>query len=137
MRHRGPAGIGKTRLTREFLEEARRRHCGLIVARGMEGVMTPFGALRDPLAALGLPIGEVNEKGRPSESWLSEESFRVATQLFRIAPDQAPGTALVITLEDAHWADAGTLMVLEYLVSCAGETLHNSRPVSSVAASSS
>lgn len=117
----GPAGIGKTRLTREFLQEARRRHCGVIVARGMEGVMTPFGALRGPLAALGLPVPEANEKGRPSESWLSEESFKVATQLFRFAPDQAPGTALVITLEDAHWADAGTLLVLEYLAALNSE----------------
>ena len=99
----GPAGIGKTKLVRAFLNEARGRDCVFVIARGLDGFDLPFGALRAPLAAMGIAASGSDEKiGRTN--WLTEEAVRLAEEVIAAANDETP---IIIVLEDAHWADEG------------------------------
>ncbi|MCJ1679808.1 AAA family ATPase [Streptomyces sp. APSN-46.1] len=130
----GEAGVGKTRLTEEFLCEAGRR--GAIVAVGgcveigAEGLpFAPFStALRnlrrqlpDELAAaaagqedeLARILPELGETPRgPHDEESTARLFELtARMLERLAADRT----LVLVLEDLHWADTSTRHLLAYL----------------------
>ncbi len=135
----GEAGCGKSRLVREFAQEA---------AAG--GALILYGAC-DPLVrrAYG-PVAEVLEQllRRVDGAELVETLGSLGAELLRLLPDLPPGTAqpsapvaadpdterhrlhsavadlvgaagardpLVIVIEDAHWADAPTLLLLRHL----------------------
>ncbi|MEU8778990.1 AAA family ATPase [Streptomyces sp. NPDC048606] len=130
----GEAGVGKTRLTEEFLGEADRRGAVVVVGGcveiGAEGLpFAPFStALRsllrrlpDELAAaaagqegeLARILPELGETPRgPHDEESTARLFELtARMLERLAADRT----VVLVLEDLHWADTSTRHLLAYL----------------------
>ncbi|MFB7467234.1 AAA family ATPase [Streptomyces sp. NPDC056224] len=130
----GEAGVGKTRLTEEFLGEATRR--GAVVAVGgcmeigAEGLpFAPFStALRtlhrqlpgelaaaaagqeDELARILPELGDT-PRGPHDEESTARLFELTARMLERLAADRT----VVLVLEDLHWADTSTRHLLSYL----------------------
>ena len=126
----GEAGIGKSRLVREVDGDARARKLGVIAGRAVPGGASTayrpltealLQALRDRsvpddpdlvpwLPALGGIVphlaGEAHGDAMPTVR--GEAVLRLLRQLARPA-------ALVVVLEDLHWADPDTLALIEYL----------------------
>lgn len=131
----GEAGVGKTRLTEEFLSEADRRGAvvavGGCVEIGAEGLpFAPFStALRtllrrlpeelataaagqeDELARILPELGET-PRGPHDEESTARLFELTARMLERLAADRT----VVLVLEDLHWADTSTRHLLAYLV---------------------
>ncbi|MGW7344809.1 helix-turn-helix transcriptional regulator [Streptomyces sp. NPDC054854] len=130
----GEAGVGKTRLTEEFIGEATRRGAvvavGSCVEIGAEGLpFAPFStALRalhrrlpdelataaagqeDELARILPELGET-PRGPHDEESTARLFELTARMLERLAADRT----LVLVLEDLHWADTSTRHLLAYL----------------------
>ena len=126
----GEAGIGKSRLVREVASEARARDVGVVAGRAVPGgASTPYRplteallqALRDRsvaddrdlapwLPALGAIVPALGGGGH-GDATTAVRGEAVLRLLRRLA---RPG-ALVVVLEDLHWADPDTLAVIEYL----------------------
>lgn len=128
----GEAGIGKSRLLREFGAEVANRadvHVGWCLDLGAS--RTPFGPLtgilrsivarmgadrvRDELGvgveALGMLLPELNPTER---SQTSPDRLRDAiASLIESAAERAPQ---VLVVEDLHWADESTLALLSFLL---------------------
>ncbi|MEX2459507.1 MAG: AAA family ATPase [Actinomycetota bacterium] len=127
----GPAGIGKTRLAHEVLQQARARGYGVAYgsARSGEGRLSyaplidavrmalradPTGTEHIP-AELGIALPDV-AVGAPAGS-----ADRVASRnalfrgMLRFLQERARRTPLVVVLDDLHAADEGTLAALTYL----------------------
>ncbi|GLY74483.1 ATP-binding protein [Actinoallomurus iriomotensis] len=135
----GEAGVGKTRLIREFLDTARRRDGGPRVLIGgclqisSEGLpFAPFSAVLrqlvreigvDGVAALlpgGSPGGLARllpEFGEPDTETATTEArtrlFDHVLLLFERLTEQTPA---VLVIEDAHWAERSTRDLLSYLI---------------------
>ncbi|KJY47040.1 regulatory protein, partial [Streptomyces sp. NRRL S-444] len=130
----GEAGVGKTRLTEEFLCEAARRGAvvavGGCVEIGAEGLpFAPFStALRtlhrrlpgelaaaaagqeDELARILPELGDT-PRGPHDEESTARLFELTARMLERLAADRT----VVLVLEDLHWADTSTRHLLSYL----------------------
>jgi DNA-binding SARP family transcriptional activator len=132
----GPAGIGKTRLTGELAERARRRGATVLTGRCIDlvGAALPYFPLVEALRPLrGTPALE----GLPELSRLLPGSPLLATpgcsacdsqlhlfEAVRTALDRLSATApVVLVLEDLQWADASTLDFLAFLA----HAVHGSR----------
>ena len=134
----GEAGIGKSRLVEELLDEARRRGC-----------RTLFGSCIR-LSAGTLPFGPFIEILRQARQWvdrdarelLAEIGYEFPTPTNRAAPavlnsdpisdtlkrsrffgrvlslvcTMAQSAPLVMVIEDAHWADASSLDLIRFLL---------------------
>ncbi|MGW7103086.1 helix-turn-helix transcriptional regulator [Streptomyces sp. NPDC054838] len=130
----GEAGVGKTRLTEEFLAAADRRGAvvavGGCVEIGAEGLpFAPFStALRslhrrlpDELAAAA--AGQEDELARilpelgdtPRGPHDEESTARLFELTARMLERLAAERTIVLVLEDLHWADASTRHLLAYL----------------------
>ncbi|MFB7782347.1 AAA family ATPase [Streptomyces vinaceus] len=130
----GEAGVGKTRLTEEFVHEAARRGAvvavGGCVEIGAEGLpFAPFStALRtlhrllpgelaaaaagqeDELARILPELGDT-PRGPHDEESTARLFELTARMLERLAADRT----VVLVLEDLHWADTSTRHLLSYL----------------------
>jgi DNA-binding CsgD family transcriptional regulator len=117
----GDPGIGKTRLLDELAEHARR--CGRLVLRGraaeFEGRM-PFGLVADalddvdPAALQGEDLGLVRSlRTGPAEP---VERYRVHRAVCALLEALARPSGLVLILDDMHWADDGSIELVEYLL---------------------
>ncbi len=139
----GEPGIGKTRLVSEFAAEAHSRGASILFGRTRDGLAKPylpfveaFGhclehTTQETLA--GAP-GELSElarlvpeaSDRLGESTYRKDSpaseqfalFKAALSLLRLVSREAP---LVLVLDDLHWADESTLLMLQYLLGGRGE----------------
>jgi tetratricopeptide (TPR) repeat protein len=136
----GEAGIGKTRLAEDALEEARRRGMGTFVGRCLEGETSlPWlplvevldqlvrqlddQALRELLAGAGgevarvLPALRRRLPGLPAPLELPAEHARhvLFTNLRDLVLRLGASRPAVVVLEDVHWADPATLSMLEHL----------------------
>ncbi|MFF3083608.1 AAA family ATPase [Streptomyces nojiriensis] len=130
----GEAGVGKTRLTEEFLCEADRRGAvvavGGCVEIGAEGL--PFAPFSTALRALHrlLPgelaaaaAGQEDELARilpelgdtPRGPHDEESTARLFELTARMLERLAADRTVVLVLEDLHWADASTRHLLSYL----------------------
>jgi DNA-binding SARP family transcriptional activator len=144
----GEAGIGKTRLAREFMAYAGREGATAVAARCYEG---ETGLAYAPVIAIlraALANPESSERvNRLSPLWLSEAA-RLIPELGAARPDlpaptplESPGAQTrfyegirqvllaafagdrpgVILVDDAHWADGASLDLLTYLVRRLGD----------------
>ncbi|MGW5846509.1 helix-turn-helix transcriptional regulator [Streptomyces sp. NPDC055254] len=130
----GEAGVGKTRLTEEFLCEAARR--GAVVAVGgcveIGAVGLPFAPFSTALRTLHrlLPgelaaaaAGQQDELARilpelgdtPRGPHDEESTARLFELTARMLERLAADRTVVLVLEDLHWADASTRHLLSYL----------------------
>lgn len=104
---RGEAGVGKTRLLREFAAIARDE--GVRVAAGAvrEYANGPYTSFADALAELGGAFPAAHDHGADGKAaWFASvaESLRAT-----VGP-----TPTVIALEDIHWADVSTIDLLRF-----------------------
>ena len=127
----GEAGVGKTRLIREFLATAADQ-CVLLAAQAEQGAMgrpwqlllealdrevsgwtrVPEGLRRweDPLGVLLRPVAP--QLGAIDREYTADELGRAATELVRaLAGDRR----VVLVFEDLHWADAESLTLFHRL----------------------
>src|SRR5437879_2560041 len=115
----GEAGIGKTRLVAEALREAQRQGVRVFAAAGDElEARRPFGPL---VQALGLRAGAPDsaladlltaaapDRGGP------ELSFLVVDAIIDLVERLSGEGPIALAIDDLHWADAGTLVVLRSL----------------------
>lgn len=107
----GDAGIGKSRLIKEFLRELPRGRAAVGVGRALEHLRSPFApwisALETiaPAAARSMhPDGGFEDKGA---------MYRAVLAALR---DSVRKRSTIIVLEDLHWADAGSLDLLHALL---------------------
>ena len=135
----GEPGIGKTRLAAEFCREAYSEGALVLLGRCYEESLIPYQpfveALRSyvaqcPLDELRLQIGPhrrtlarlIPELAAPSEpangpSIASSESeqFRLFDAVASLLGAVADEHALILVLDDLHWADAPTLLLLRHV----------------------
>ncbi len=136
----GEPGIGKTALAREFVEHASARGAAWVWGSCWDGGGAPaywpwvqvgralsrradLGALRDalgesaPWVARLLPelAGTLGAPAQPSELDTDQARFRLFDALATLLAVVAEQRPLVVVLDDLHWADASSLLALEFV----------------------
>ena len=136
----GEPGIGKTALARAFVERAAERGASWVwgtcwdgggapaywpwvqVVRALartEGVGTLRGLLGDDAAWLARLLPELSDTPAPPTERLAPESeqarFRLFDALAGLLASVADRRPLVVVLDDLHWADASSLLALEFV----------------------
>ncbi len=136
----GEPGIGKTRILEEFTARARSRGAQVVWGRCFEGELSrPFGPfaeaivtyakesdielLRQEIGSFGGVVAKIAPELRerlpdlaePAALAPEEERHRLldaVAQVLWVVSRRAP---LVLVLDDLHWADGGTLVLLRHL----------------------
>ncbi|HTW98425.1 MAG TPA: AAA family ATPase, partial [Acidimicrobiales bacterium] len=129
----GPAGIGKTRIVESAIDLAGR--AGLAVLRATCSEIEreyAFGVARQ-LFELALAEVSARERGRvlagvagrapvvlgveldPQRPLTPESAFAASHALFWLTANLATGHALLLAVDDAHWADTASLRYLHFL----------------------
>jgi DNA-binding CsgD family transcriptional regulator len=123
----GPAGIGKTRLLHELRAHAERTGMTVLAGRGSELERGfAFGVLRQalerPLAELDPGAREAVTAGPAAHALpLFDPARSVASieaplhGVFWLLANLAERQAVVLAVDDAHWADESSLLALGYL----------------------
>jgi DNA-binding CsgD family transcriptional regulator len=129
----GPAGIGKTRLLDAAREAAARAGCRVLAARGSDLERSfPYGVVRQLLEpvvrdAVGggrsaLLTGEAEHAsavfapiGGADDDPALDTSGAIVHGLFGLVSHLAEREPLLITVDDAHWADTPSLVFLGFL----------------------
>jgi DNA-binding SARP family transcriptional activator len=134
----GEAGIGKTRLLAELARDAHAHGALVLAGRAPEETLVPYQPFLEALRhyVLGAPIHELRSTTREYGSELA----RLMPELRRRAPDLPPppdepateryrlfeavvgllaeiseSVPVLLVLEDLHWADRPTLLLLRHL----------------------
>jgi len=119
----GEAGIGKTRVAEELAADARAREVRVVWGRCHEGEGAPAYwpwrlALRAS-AELGQLMPELAEAatGPLPAAGLDPEMarFRLFDAMTAALREAAADTGLVVVLDDLHWADRASLLLLEFV----------------------
>ena len=136
----GEPGIGKTRLALQFMEACEAGDALALYGRCDAETLVPYQpfveALRGYLARapeqvahwstqygaeLGRVIPEVAATGEPAGGE-DEERYRLFEAVSEVLNDIARSRPVVLVLDDLHWADKPTLLMLRQLVRAAGES---------------
>jgi DNA-binding SARP family transcriptional activator/tetratricopeptide (TPR) repeat protein len=105
----GEPGVGKTRLAHRFASD----HLGarpVLLGRCWEEPLTAFEPFAEALGQAG--ASDVLEPGDDGAG----ARHRLFDAVDAALTDLAAGDGLVLLLDDLHWADAGTLMLLGFLL---------------------
>jgi class 3 adenylate cyclase/tetratricopeptide (TPR) repeat protein len=137
----GQAGIGKTRIAEELCADARAREARVVWGRCHEGegapaywpwrqVLRAYAASRPPAAALASEVGEAasefaqlapelaGAQARPMPAAALDPEmarFRLFDAVSSVLRSAAADTGLVVVLDDLHWADRASLLLLEFV----------------------
>ena len=135
----GEPGAGKSRLVREFAAEAAGEGALVLYGACDAVVRTPYGPFVEALdrlirvvdveelrVALGAGGGEltrllpdlpalVGELAQPVQADPDTERHRLHTAVADLLANVSRGRPIVLVLEDGHWADAPTLLLLRHL----------------------
>ena len=136
----GEAGIGKTRLAEEVCAEARSREARVAWGRCREGAGAPaywpwrqalrgYAAGRPPAevaAELGPEVGELSQllpelgelegpRRPPAELDPEMARFRLFDAMTACLRSAAAARGLVVVLDDLHWADRASLLLLGFV----------------------
>ena len=115
----GEPGIGKTRLAQELAGAALARGSAVAWGRCVETDGAPaFWPWRQVLRSLGVDPDSV--LGGAAES--PEDRFRLFEEITETVFAAAGSGALVIILDDMHWSDEPSVLVLRHLVDQLGST---------------
>jgi class 3 adenylate cyclase len=130
----GEAGMGKTRLVSDLVTRARRRGCVVVSGVCSEAELSlpylPFleaignylaredipalrerlGAACDDLAQLFPQMG----RAQPAGGEAQQAKLRLFESILLLLRDAARSSALLVVLEDLHWADPATRELLDY-----------------------
>jgi DNA-binding CsgD family transcriptional regulator/tetratricopeptide (TPR) repeat protein len=139
----GESGAGKSRLAREFAAEAAREGALVLLGECDAVVSTPYGPFVpalgqlvraiDPLeltSILGNSAGELTrllpdladhlgEIAPPAKADPDTERHRLHTAVTDLLAGVSERRAVLLVLEDVHWADAPTLLLLRHLARAA------------------
>jgi len=120
----GDAGVGKSRLLREFESRARRERCLVLHGACVEYVSTPYEPLIDALIAGDHASPLARELRGLAERFVTPEAERL--RRFRFVEDHlrrrcAEAGALIIAVEDLQWSDAATLDLWRHLARRLGD----------------
>jgi len=136
----GEPGIGKTRLLEEFTARARAAGAQVLWGRCFEGELSrPFGPfaeaiaayakecepemLREELGSFGGVVAKIAPELRerlpdlvePVPLAPAEERYRLLDAVAQVLWAIAPKAPVILVLDDLHWADGATLLLLRYL----------------------
>ena len=128
----GEAGVGKSRLVSEMVTAARESGVQVLFGRAVQAdVPVPFRPFSEALLShfrnQGLPdlpglspfrpaLGRLLPEWRTPGETTHEPPVVLAEGVVRLLTAVAGESAVLLVLEDLHWADQETLAVLEYLV---------------------
>ena len=118
----GEAGIGKTRLLAEFAHAVQRAGALVLYGRCEEEPARPYQPFAEALAPLTVPdvlaggLGGLSG-GRPGEPASDPDADRVRMfdAVAEWLEEVAAGRPLVLALDDLHWADRPTLLLVRRL----------------------
>src|SRR5690349_10374896 len=140
----GEPGSGKSRLAREFAREAAADGALVLYGACDAVVRTPYGPFVEALdhlaratdpqelrAALGTTGGEltrllpdlpahVGALPPPAEADPDTERHRLHTAVTHVLTEVSHRRPILLVIEDGHWADAPTLLLLRHLTRTAG-----------------
>lgn len=106
----GEAGIGKSRLVKEFLRDVPRARAAIGVGRALENVRSPFALWIPALQAVAPAAAHAI---RPSSFDDKGAMYNAALDALR---DCARRRSTILVLEDLQWADAGSLDLLQVVL---------------------
>ena len=112
----GDAGIGKSALVRDFISD-RAREADILIGEcsEFEG-HRPFGPVIDAFMHAGLRLpDELVALGPGAQAAVESQRNLLNAALVGSLVEHASRQAVVLVLEDIHWADPATLDVLSYL----------------------
>ena len=125
----GPAGVGKTKLTRAARAAGELAHMTVLEARGSELELTfPFGVVRqllDPVAGEGLGHADLFAGAAAPAARLFEPdehhapradvAFEALHSLYWLIVNLADRAPLLVSVDDFQWVDLDSLRFLTYL----------------------
>ncbi|MDQ1475577.1 MAG: hypothetical protein QOE62_806 [Actinomycetota bacterium] len=125
----GPAGIGKSRLACEAAARAHERDCAVLYGACNDGPTTPYRVIIDAFTAAKLAPGVDDRFARVADSIVAQVAAHDDAALATMRPrpdmlaaiatavsDLAGSRELLLVVDDAHWADAASVRVLEQLL---------------------
>jgi tetratricopeptide (TPR) repeat protein len=138
----GEAGSGKSRLVAEFAREAHASGTDIWAGRCYEDSSAPYGpfveSLRHRLTADALPVlsgwaaAELprllpelsdSDPAQPTPGGDAEEArYRLFEAVASVVADSSDRDPVVLLLEDLHWADLSTLIMLAHLTRTASSS---------------
>ena len=137
----GEPGIGKTRLAMEFMEMCEAEGSLALYGRCDAETLVPYQPFVEALrryvarapeqagawraqhgAELGRVIPELASAGDTPGGPEEEERYRLFDAVSEVLNDIARRQPVVLVLDDLHWADKPTLLMLRQMVRAAGES---------------
>jgi DNA-binding SARP family transcriptional activator len=134
----GEPGIGKTRLVREFARAAHERGATVLAGSCHEEILVPYQPFvealrhdiaccppaelavqvaprRAQLAAIVPELEDARAPYGPTGLGAEQERFRLFEEISSLLGDAAHVRPLVLILDDVHWADQPSLLLLRHL----------------------